>query len=76
MCISRFDKQGTIYEAICANCADHTVAFPTSAGARYRINGAQTGAGCNEAALKIAFNFSGVSAGLKSLINGRPDTSG
>jgi gliding motility-associated-like protein len=73
---SRFDKQGTIYEAICANCVDHAVTFPTSAGARYRINGATEGAGCNEAALKIAFNFAGVSAGLKSLINGRPDTSG
>jgi gliding motility-associated-like protein len=73
---SRFDKQGTIYEAICANCVDHTVTFPTSAGARYRINGSNEGAQCNEAALKIAFNFSGVSAGLKSLINGVPDTSG
>ncbi len=75
---SRYDKQGTIYEAICANCADHNpnLKFPTTAGARYRNNGAITGAGCNEAGLKLAFNFAGVSAGLKSLINGRPDTSG
>jgi len=73
---SRFDKQGTIYQAICANCVDHSVHFPTSNGARYTQNGAVSGAGCNEAALKIAFNFSGVSAGPRSLINGRPDSSG
>jgi gliding motility-associated-like protein len=75
---SRFDKQGTIYEAICANCIDHSPAldFPTTQGARYVTNGAQTGALCNEAAVKIAFNFSGVSAGLRSLINGRRDTTG
>jgi hypothetical protein len=75
---SRYDKQGTIYEAICANCVDHNpnLKFPTTAGARYRNNGAVTGAGCNEAGVKIAFNFAGVAAGLKSLINGVPDTSG
>ena len=76
---SRYDKQGTIYEAICANCEDHNpnLKFPTTPGARYRNNGAgASGAGCNEAGVKIAFNFSGVSAGLKSLINGREDTSG
>ena len=38
---SRYDKQGTIYEAICANCEDHNpnLKFPTTPGARYRLNG-------------------------------------
>ena len=30
---SRYDKQGAIYQAICANCGDHSVTpFPTSPG--------------------------------------------
>jgi gliding motility-associated-like protein len=72
---SRFDKQGIIYEAICANCYGPPNIFPTTPGVIYRNNG--TGyLGCNLAAVKIAFNFAGVTAGLKSSINGIPDSSG
>jgi gliding motility-associated-like protein len=72
---SRFDKQGIIYEAMCANCYGPPNIFPTSLGVVFPKNG--TGSlGCNLAAVKIAFNFAGVSAGLKSTINGIPDTSG
>jgi gliding motility-associated-like protein len=72
---SRYDKRGIIYEAMCANCYWEGVTFPTTLGAAYRFNGTGT-QGCNLAALKIAFNFAGVAAGLKSTINGIPDSSG
>jgi gliding motility-associated-like protein len=71
---SRFDRQGIIYEAMCANCYGG-VRFPTTLGVIYPNNGTGN-LGCNLAAVKIAFNFAGVAAGLKSTINGRPDSSG
>ena len=68
---SRYDRNGIIYQAICANCADHSVTpFPTSPGVWSPRNGTG-GAGCNLAAIKIAFNFAGVSADPRSIINGR-----
>ncbi|MDP4129513.1 MAG: PKD domain-containing protein, partial [Bacteroidota bacterium] len=71
---SRFDKQGIIYEAICANCYG-LGSFPTTPGTWSPRNG--TGAnGCNLAAVKIAFNFAGVVADARSIINGRYDSSG
>lgn len=73
---SRFDKEGIIYEALCANCGV-IGNFPTTPGVWGPDNPAQTGAQCNEAMLKIAFEFAGVGAGLQSAINGVPrDTSG
>ena len=71
---SRFDKQGVIYEAICANCYGMG-SFPTTLGVWSPRNG--TGAnGCNLAAVKISFNFAGVAADPRSLIDGRYDSSG
>ena len=71
---SRFDKQGVIYEAICANCYG-AATFPTTPGAYKTANG--TGSlGCNEAGVKIAFNFAGVAAGLKTVTHGRGDSVG
>ena len=74
---SRFDKEGVIYEALCANCNGIGI-FPTAPGNVWsRDNKAQTGAGCNEAALKIAFEFAGVGSAVRSAIDGVPrDTSG
>ena len=77
---SRFDAQGVIYQAICANCGG-IAKFPASNGAVYQNNGAVngntiSGAGCNEAGVKIAFNFSGVAAGLKVVTHGRGDSVG
>jgi gliding motility-associated-like protein len=70
---SRFDRQGTIYQAICANCEGGAV-FPTTPGAWSEVNG---GTRCNLAAIKIAFNLAGVGSGLQSSLDGRPkDTSG
>ena len=74
---SRFDKQGVIYQAICANCGGGTV-FPTTPGVvapnNLAVNG---GSGCNLAMVKISFDFAGVDAGLQSIIDGVPrDTAG
>ena len=65
---SRFDKQGVIYEAICADC-NGGGAFPTTAGAWSQTNGALP-TYCNLAAIKIAFHLAGISVGLRATIDG------
>lgn len=76
---SRFDKNGIIYQAICANCGGGAT-FPVTAGAAYTTNAALAsgdGFGCNLASLKLAFNLAGLASGLRSSINGViRDTSG
>lgn len=74
---SRYDQNGIIYQAICANCNGGTAKpFPTTPGVWSPYNGAGRN-GCNEAAVKISFNFAGVAAGLKASVNGRDnDTAG
>ncbi|HTI09449.1 MAG TPA: PKD domain-containing protein [Puia sp.] len=74
---SRYDQNGIIYQAICANCNGGTTKpFPTTPGVWSPRNGAGTN-GCNLAAVKISFNFAGVAAGLKASVNGRDnDTAG
>ena len=62
---SRFDENGLIYQALCANC-NGGATFPTTSGAWRRINGSSN---CNEAAVKIEMNFAGVVAGVQSSIN-------
>jgi len=71
---SRYDQQGVIYEAVCANCYLGAT-FPTTPGVWASTNGAGS-LGCNEAAVKINFNFSGVAAGLKVVTHGRGDSVG
>ncbi|HEY8399456.1 MAG TPA: PKD domain-containing protein [Flavihumibacter sp.] len=84
---SRFDQQGVIYQAMCANCFSEGLGavrprFPITPGSWCCSNGyagshnSGNGAECNLAALKIAFNFAGVGAGVKSYIGGVFDTSG
>lgn len=78
---SRFDEQGAIYQAICANCDGSnrfpiTNAFPTTPGVWSTVNPAARSGGCNLAAVKIAFNFAGVSAGPKAFIGNSPDSIG
>ena len=71
---SRFDKNGVIYEAICASCGN-TLPFPTTPGAWATRKAAS--ANCNLAMVKIDFDLSGVRSGVQSWINGRPrDTAG
>jgi gliding motility-associated-like protein len=75
---SRFDKQGTIYEGICANCYSaklNPTNVPTTPGTWSPQNGTG-GQACNFMAVKIAFNFAGVGADLHSYINGVPDSAG
>lgn len=73
---SRFDDNGIIYQAICANCGDGTnpnVVFPTTPGVWASTNGSSA---CNQALVKIEMNFAGVAAGLQPSINGvKYDTS-
>lgn len=66
---SRFDPTGVIYEAICGNCGGGTVwptgppgVFSRSNGSR--VPGTVNQAGCNEIALKIAFDLDGVRGGV------------
>ena len=73
---SRFDANGVIYQAICANCggrSNPSVVFPTTAGVWATRNGSDN---CNEAAVKIEMNFGGVGASIKTTIDGVIDTVG
>ena len=71
---SRFDQQGVIYQAICANCeGGGVVTFPTTPGVVGPYNPSP---GCNLAAVKIAFNFAGVNAGPKPFIRSKPKSEG
>lgn len=69
---SRFDQDGIIYQAICANCQGGQ--FPVTPG----VIGPHNPSGrCNEAVVKIAFDLSGVRGGVKASIGGVDnDTSG
>ncbi|MBA2249287.1 MAG: PKD domain-containing protein, partial [Chitinophagaceae bacterium] len=68
---SRFDKNGVIYQAMCANCYKG-VAFPGTPGSWSKTNNATPaiGGSCNLGMLKIAMNFAGIQAGLQASING------
>ena len=69
---SRFDANGIIYQAMCANCesgylSSTPIPFPVTAGVWSTKN---ESTGCNEAAVKINMNFSGVGAEIQSIIDG------
>jgi gliding motility-associated-like protein len=71
---SRFDDNGAIYQAICANCGGGQNPFPTTPGVWSRFNNSSN---CNLAAVKIEMNFAGVDASVRPVINSRVnDTSG
>ncbi|MBO9200719.1 MULTISPECIES: DUF7948 domain-containing protein [Niastella] len=78
---SRFDQNGAIYQAICANCYGNIRDLPvsksyvTTPGVWAPKNGAGT-RGCNLGALKILLNFSGVGSGPKAYFKGVFDTVG
>lgn len=79
---SRYDQQGVIYQAMCANCyAEPNIRFPTTPGVIGPTNGTRprpgvSAEGCNLAAVKISFNFAGVASGPKSFYNNAPDSIG
>lgn len=68
---SRFDDNGVIYQAICANCAGRTssppIFFPTTLGAWSQQNGSNA---CNQASVKIDMNFAGIGSEIQSEIDG------
>jgi gliding motility-associated-like protein len=72
---SRFDRNGVIYQAFCANCLSRPrPAFPTTPGVWSVQNGATN---CNLAAVKIAFDLAGVVGSVRSSIKGSvTDTAG
>src|SRR6185503_6662139 len=73
---SRFDANGIIYQAICANCGGRStpsVVFPTTPGVWSPRNGSNN---CNEALVKIEMNFGGIGASIKATIRGVIDTVG
>jgi gliding motility-associated-like protein len=67
---SRFDRNGVIYQGICAGCGAMGGAFPTSGNAYARTK--PSSANCNLALVKMEFNLAGVGAGIQSTINGVP----
>jgi gliding motility-associated-like protein len=75
---SRFDASGVIYQALCAICGDAPTgadAFPITPGV-WSPN-TPSGANCNLAAVKMAFNLAGVGTGIQASIDGVvKDTSG
>jgi len=58
---SRFDADGVIYQALCANCSGGQ--FPTTPGV---VGGSNPSGRCNEALVKISFDLSGVRSGVKA----------
>ncbi len=56
---SRFDKNGIVYHAVCAQCGQ-SAEFPTTAGAYSTANGFPDN--CNLAVFKLAFDLEGVRA--------------
>ncbi len=79
---SRFDQNGVIYQAICANCVAGSGVkpqWPVTPGAWCCAGGRtpSTGSGqCNMAALKIAFNYAGVGVAVRPYINAVYDSTG
>jgi len=64
---SRFDENGVIYQAVCANCGGGAV-FPTTPGAWSTAKPAS--ANCNLGMIKISFNLAGVGSQVLSAIRG------
>lgn len=71
---SRFDENGAIYQAICANCGTPPKpSFPITPWSAHTTNPSNN---CNVAAVKFQLNFTGVATAIKSSINGKIHTSG
>ena len=67
---SRFDERGVIYQAECANCNGVNtpgIIYPAGPVGVWSLT--NNSDNCNQAAIKIDMNFSGVSVGLQAAIN-------
>lgn len=70
---SRFDRNGVIYQAMCANCYA-SINYPGSPpGVWSRTNQSVEGARCNLGLLKIAMNLAGVVSALRAAANDIPN---
>lgn len=67
---SRFDRDGVIYQAICASCGSNGP-FPTYPSDVWAPT-KPAAPNCNLAMVKIAFNFAGTQGQVRSSINGVP----
>ncbi|HEX6335206.1 MAG TPA: PKD domain-containing protein [Flavisolibacter sp.] len=67
---SRFDQNGVIYQAICANCGSSGVSFPTYPNPGVWAATKPAGASCNLAMVKIELDLAGVRGGVLSVIDG------
>lgn len=70
---SRFDANGVIYQAICANCRSVSTGasvispYPISAGVYGNVNGAFSTGGCNLGMVKMRFDLSGIDVSLRAV---------
>lgn len=70
---SRFDAQGVIYQAVCANCKNvnsgqpFVSPYPITAGVFGNTNPANGGGGCNLGMVKIRFDLAGVDVALRAV---------
>lgn len=69
---SRFDANGVIYQAICANCRSvntgvNVSPYPISAGVFGNVNGAFSNGGCNLGMVKLRFDLSGIDVALRTV---------
>jgi len=62
---SRFDKNGVIYQAVCAGCGGSSN-FPTQPGVWSTTNGSSN---CNLGVIKMEFNFLGINADANAAPN-------
>ncbi|MFI5203459.1 MAG: PKD domain-containing protein [Flavobacteriales bacterium] len=62
---SRFDKNGVVYQAVCAGCGGNSN-FPTTPGVWSNTNNSSN---CNLGAFKIAFSYTGVVANANAAPN-------
>jgi gliding motility-associated-like protein len=65
---SRFDKSGTIYQGMCADCGGNTPFGATNFTTAGSWSPTNRSSNCNLGFTKIAFNFAGVSAGVRTSI--------
>jgi gliding motility-associated-like protein len=70
---SRFDAQGIIYQAVCANCKSVDsglpllAPFPITGGVYGNINPATTIGACNLGMVKLSFDLAGVDVALRAV---------
>lgn len=65
---SRFDKKGSVYQAVCAGCGGNS-SFPTTSGVWSNINGSMN---CNQVVFKYDLSFLDARFNIPGLVNNPP----